>query len=96
MIDGEFGLPVLSVYVNLNYIHHRINQKTQLVKSSIYEYLGTDLGFSICNQTEIDLIISEIGTLDEYSQFSKQTSKVFGENKGLIIKDVDLDKTFEM
>lgn len=36
MIDGDFGLPVLSVYVNLNYIHHKINPKTSLVKSSIF------------------------------------------------------------
>ncbi|MBT6279048.1 MAG: hypothetical protein HOI94_03065 [Candidatus Thioglobus sp.] len=95
MIDGEFGLPVLSVYVNLNYIHHRINPKSSLVKSSIFEYLGTELGESICNKKEVDSVISEIGSIQEYKTFSKNTSKVFGENKGLIIKDIDLDLIFE-
>ena len=95
MIDGEFGLPVLSVYVNLNYMHHRINPKSSLVKSSIFEYLGTELGESICNKKEIKGVISEIGSIQEYKVFSKNTSKVFGENKGLIIKDIDLDLIFE-
>lgn len=95
MIDGEFGLPVLSVYVNLNYMHHRINPKSSLVKSSIFEYLGTELGESICNKKEIKGVISEIGSIQEYKVFSKNTSKVFGENKGLIIKDIDLDLVFE-
>ncbi len=95
MIDGEFGLPVLSVYVNLNYMHHRINPKASLVKSSIFEYLGTELGESICNKKEIKGVISEIGSVQEYKAFSKNTSKVFGENKGLIIKDIDLDLIFE-
>lgn len=95
MIDGELSLPVLSVYVNLNYIHHRINPKSNLVKSSIFEYLGTELGESICNKDEIKSVVSEIGTIKEYEKFAKSTSKIFGENKGLIIKDIDLDASFE-
>jgi len=95
MIDGEFGLPVLSVYVNLNYAHHRINPKEDLVKSSIFEYLGSELGESICSKREVKSIISEIGTIREYEEFAKNTSKVFGKNKGLIVKDIDLDEVFE-
>jgi REP element-mobilizing transposase RayT len=95
MIDGEFGLPVLSVYVNLNYIHHKIDPKKSLIKSSFFEYTDKELGVSVCNRNEINSIIKEIGTLKEYVQFSKDTSKVFGENKGLIIKDVDIDGAFE-
>ena len=95
LIEGEFGLPVLSVYVNLNYIHHRIDPKSSLVKSSIFEYLGSELGDFVCNQEEIKSIVSEIGTLEEYQEFAKNTSKVFGENKGLVIKDTDLDVVFE-
>jgi len=95
MIDGEFGLPVLSVYVNLNYMHHRINPKASLVKSSIFEYLDEELACSICNQEEIGRVVSEIGSVAEYKKFAKYTSKIFGENKGLVIKDVDLDKVFE-
>lgn len=95
MIDGEFGLPVLSVYVNLNYIHHRLDPKNSLVKSSIFEYTNKELGLSICNQNEINSIIKEIGSQKDYMIFAKNTSKVFGENKGLVIKDIDLDRVFE-
>ena len=95
LIDGDFGLPVLSVYVNLNYIHHRINPKISLVKSSIFEYLKKELGELACNKVEIQDVIGEIGTVKDYEEFVKNTSKVFGENKGLIIKDIDLDKVFE-
>lgn len=94
-IDGEFGLPVLSVYVNLNYAHHNINPKVNFVKSSIFEYLGTELGDLACNQHEISAVIDQIGTIKDYQKFAKNTSKVFGENKGLIIKEIDLDKVFE-
>ncbi len=95
LIEGEFGLPVLSVYVNLNYIYHRINPKTSLVKSSVFEYLGKELGDSICNQDEVGLIIKEIGTLEAYQDFSRNTSKAFGENKGLIVNDTNLNEVFE-
>jgi len=95
LIDGDFGLPVLSVYVNLNYVHHKINPKQTLVKSSIFEYLDKEIGESICNQQEVDSIVKEIGSIQEYEHFAKNTSKVFGENKGLVIKDIDLDTVFE-
>lgn len=95
MINSDFGLPVLSVYVNLNYVHHKINPKENLVKSSIFEYLDKELDISICNKDEIDLIIKEIGTIQDYEIFAKNTSKVFGENKGLILSNTDLDKVFE-
>jgi len=95
MIDGDFGLSVLSVYVNLNYIHHRINPKTNLVKSSIFEYLNKELSEYICNKEEVRHVIDEVGIVSDYESFAKNTSKVFGENKGLTIKDVDLDKVFE-
>ena len=95
IIGGDFGLPVLSVYVNLNYIHHKIDPKENLVKSSIFEYLDKDLDNSICNKDEIDPIIKEIGTINDYEIFAKNTSKVFGENKGLIVSNTDLDRVFE-
>ena len=95
MIDGDFGLPVLSVYVNLNYIHHKINPKTSLVKSSIFEYLGSESDEYICNKNELNAIVGEIGSRNDYQIFAKQTSKVFGDNKGLTIKDTDMDKIFE-
>ena len=95
IIDGEFGLPVLSVYVNLNYIHHRINPKSSLVKSSIFEYTGEESRDLICNKDEVRGVIAEIGTVIEYKEFAKNTSKVFGENKCLILSNVDLGRVFE-
>ncbi len=95
LIDSDFGLPVLSVYVNLNYIHHKINPKMALAKSSIFEYLGTELDEYICNEDEVTAVIREIGSRKDYQNFAKQTSKVFGANKGLTIKDIEVDKVFE-
>ena len=86
--------PVLSVYINLNYIHHRIDPKINLVKSSIFEYLDKELGESICNQEEVESVINEIGTIKDYEKFAKNTSKVFGKNKGLVIKNIDLNSEF--
>jgi len=94
LIGGDFGLPVLSVYINLNYIHHRIDPKINLVKSSIFEYLDKELGESICNQEEVESVINEIGTIKDYEKFAKNTSKVFGKNKGLVIKNIDLNSEF--
>ena len=94
LIDGDFGLPILSVYINLNYIHHRIDPKINLVKSSIFEYLDKELGESICNQEEVESVINEIGTIKDYEKFAKNTSKVFGKNKGLVIKNIDLNSEF--
>lgn len=94
LIGGDFGLPVLSVYINLNYIHHRIDPKINLVKSSIFEYLDKELGESICNQEEVESVINEIGTIKDYEKFAKNTSKVFGKNKGLVIKNINLNSEF--
>jgi REP element-mobilizing transposase RayT len=94
LIDGDFGLPILSVYINLNYVHHRIDPKINLVKSSIFEYLDKELGESICNQEEIKNVINEIGTIKDYKKFAKNTSKIFGKNKGLVIKNIDLNSEF--
>jgi len=94
LIGGDFGLPILSVYINLNYIHHRIDPKINLVKSSIFEYLDKELGESICNQEEVESVINEIGTIKDYEKFAKNTSKVFGKNKGLVIKNIDLNSEF--
>lgn len=84
-ITGDLGLPTLSTYVNLNYHHHKINPKTNLVKSSIFEYLGTELGESICDTNEIKDILTEVGGLASYQEYVKNTSIAFAENKGIIL-----------
>jgi REP element-mobilizing transposase RayT len=84
-VTGDLGLPTLSSYVNLNYYHHRINPGSNIVKSSIFEYLNTELGEKICDSSEIEKILSEVGGLDYYKEYSKNTSIVFAKNKGVIL-----------
>jgi len=48
-LDGDFALPTLSAYVNLNHKHHKIDANNNLVKSSLSEYLGTDFSNGICD-----------------------------------------------
>ena len=84
-LSGEFALPILSAYINLNYAHHKIDTNVNLVRSSLYDYI-TDAGKActngICNQDEISNIISETGGLSEYKVFIKNASKTFADNKG--------------
>jgi putative transposase len=44
MLDKNFSLPTISSYINLNYKYHQINPKENLVKSSIFEFLGKEDG----------------------------------------------------
>jgi len=87
-LSGEFALPILSAYINLNYTHHKIDTSVNLVRSSLYDYI-TDAGKActkhICDQDEIANIINETGGLSEYKVFIKNASKSFADNKGNII-----------
>jgi len=80
-LSGEFALPVVSAYVNLNNKHHKIDSNLHLVKSSINEYLNPGFEKGICNQEIVKSIISEIGSLFEYKQFIKNASLSFADNK---------------
>ena len=80
-LSGEFALPVVSAYVNLNYMHHMINPKTQLVKSSLNEYIKPELDSCICNSEIVQSIVSEIGSLADYKMFIKKASLSFADNK---------------
>lgn len=94
-ISSDFGLPDLSIYVNLNYKHHKIDPKNNLVKSSIFEYLNTENGQRVCNPEEVKKAINEIGSLEKYKEYAKNTSKVFASNKGLELKDKDYEPEFD-
>ena len=87
-LSGEFALPILSAYINLNYAHHKIDTNVNLVRSSLYDYI-TDAGKActnhICDQDEIANIINETGGLSEYKVFIKNASKSFADNKGNVI-----------
>jgi REP element-mobilizing transposase RayT len=95
-LDGAGSLEMLSVYVNLNYKHHKINPKKRIVKSSLGEYLGKNLKHLICSQREINNIVG--GILEKnrkaYVKYSKMQSRYFIENKGRSIKDIKF-KEFE-
>ncbi|CAC9434910.1 hypothetical protein BHECKSOX2_542 [Bathymodiolus heckerae thiotrophic gill symbiont] len=80
-LSGEYALPIVASYVNLNYKHHHINPKENLVKSSVFEYFGNELGDRICSADEINGVIAEIGSLDDYQDFAKNASQVFIDNK---------------
>ncbi|WPE17544.1 transposase [Candidatus Thioglobus autotrophicus] len=81
-LSGEYALPTVSAYVNLNHKHHGIDPNNNLVKSSIFEYLDQEMGTSICSPTEIQNIITESGGLTDYKAYIKQASIAFADNKG--------------
>ncbi len=90
-LSGDFALPVVSAYVNLNYKHHKIDPSKQLVKTSLFEYLDEELGDRICSQTEIDAIIAESGSLSDYKNTIKQASISFADNKDLNLSFSDFE-----
>lgn len=93
-LDGDFALPTLSAYVNLNYMHHKIKPNKSLVKSSLDDYLlGAGLACTngICNKNEINNIITEVGGLDEYKAFIKNASITFADNKNNVTNFRDFE-----
>ncbi|MDC9715475.1 MAG: transposase [Gammaproteobacteria bacterium] len=67
-LEGDFALPTVSAYVNLNHKHHKIDPQKHLVKSSLLEYFGQELGENICDKGEIDEVIQQADGLDEYKK----------------------------
>jgi REP element-mobilizing transposase RayT len=90
-ISGDFALPTVSAYVNINYKHHQIDVKKHLVKSSIFEYFHDELGDSICDRSEVNAIITASGGLEDYKNFIKKASISFADNKGNSINMNDFE-----
>jgi len=90
-LSGDYALPVLTAYVNLNFKHHKINPKKQLVKTSLFEYLDEELGDRICAQTEINAIVAESGGLTDYKNMIKKASMSFADNKGVVLSFDDFE-----
>ena len=88
-ITGDMGLPLTSVYVNLNYKHHKVDPKKSLVKSSIFEYLGEEKGEHICNPEDIKRIIDMTGGPKAYKEYLKGQSKYFTERHGFDSDKID-------
>jgi REP element-mobilizing transposase RayT len=90
-IKGDYSLPLVASYVNLNYRHHNIDISTNLVKSSIFEYFDSELGKEICARSEIKKVIAEIGSIKEYKQFAFRSSEIFTDNKKTAFKQKDFE-----
>jgi REP element-mobilizing transposase RayT len=90
-ISGIYSLPIVASYINLNYKHHNINPKENLVKSSMFEYLSTEQGDSICNKKAINKVIKNIGNLEDYKQFAKNCSIDFAGKRGSILNYNDFE-----
>lgn len=90
-LSGEYTLPTLSSYVNLNYKHHKMEIGTQTVKSSIFEYLGKEKDDCICSEIEVNNILSEVGGSKEYKKYTKNASIAFANNKNISLKNEDFD-----
>lgn len=88
-VVGEFALPIVSTYVNLNYKHHQISIEENFVKSSIFEYLNETA--EICNKEEMDNIIQEIGGIYKYKKMIKDFSIAFAQNKGVLLDEKDFE-----
>jgi len=95
-LDGEGSLQILSVYVNLNYKHHRIDYDKRNVISSLEEYIdGKNLRHSnLCSKREIKNVMG--GNSDSkklaYIKYCKMQSKYFIGNKGGDIKSINFNE----
>ncbi|MBC8494268.1 MAG: transposase [bacterium] len=96
-LSGDFALPILSAYVNLNYVHHQIDTNKNLVASSLFDFISdagkacTNCTNEICDQAEITKVVNETGSLSEYKDFIKNASKTFTDNKGNVINVNDFE-----
>ncbi len=89
LLAYENSLERTSAYVNLNYKHHKIDPEKFLVKTSLFEYLGKEMGDKICSEKEIEEIIKEAGGLEKYKKYLKMISKHFTIEHKKSIKDLN-------
>jgi REP element-mobilizing transposase RayT len=80
LLEGDFALPTISAYINLNYKYHQIDPKENLIKSSIFEFLGTEFGVKLCDNNEIQKILKEID--GNYTKYLENISQHFITQKG--------------
>jgi REP element-mobilizing transposase RayT len=98
LFQGKFkateiqNLDILSVYVNMDYKHHDYDLKKDLIKSSVFEYLGEEQGEKICNQNTIKNIVKSLGGEKEYKKYLKDISTYFRERHSKSIEDIDFEE----
>lgn len=89
-LNSNYALQFLSVYVNLNYKHHKINKDKSIIVSSFSRYISEDIkSYAPCSRSEIKNIVHDIGGVKKYKKYAKQNSKYFIEKHGLSVKEID-------
>ena len=73
----ENSLERTTAYVNLNYRHHFLDPKKDLVKSSIFEFLGEEKGEKVCSEKEINFILKDAGGVENFKKMIKKYSDEF-------------------
>jgi len=77
-------------YVSLNYKHHSYDPRKDLLKTSLFEYLGEEKGDKICSEKEIKRILNyHNGDMKKYKSFLKEASKVFTQEHKRSIDDLN-------
>jgi REP element-mobilizing transposase RayT len=89
------SLEFMSVYINLNYKYHRVDLKNALAKTSLFEYLGTEIGEQICDVKLVGNIVEEVGGVSSYKEYSKRHSEYFTNQKGFNTKDLTFEELGE-
>jgi REP element-mobilizing transposase RayT len=89
------SLEFMSVYVNLNYKYHKIDPKKVSIKTSLFEYLETEVGESTCNKQIIKSLIGGMGGIPRYKEYIKRQSEYFSNQKGLSVKNLTFEELEE-
>jgi len=88
-LNGHYILQFLSVYVNLNYKHHKINPKNKIVISSYSRYVTENLKkYKPCSKGEIKKIIKSVGGVNKYKEYALKNSHYFTEQHELNIEQL--------
>ncbi len=90
-LNGDYALAKVASYVNLNFKHHRIDPKKNIVKSSMAEYIALNVENPICDSQEISNIIDEVGGVSQYKEMAKSASIVFASNKSTSLSEKDFE-----
>jgi len=90
LLNGNYALPTVASYINLNYKHHQINPSNNLVGSSMNEYLAQP-DATLCDPEEVSAIIKEVGGLEAFKQFAQNASITFASNKKVILTAKDFE-----
>ncbi len=90
-LTGDYALPKVASYINLNYKHHQINPKKNLVKSSMVEYVNSNFENPICDLVEVNNIITEVGSVEQYKTMAKEASIAFANNKHVTLSEKEFE-----